>query len=257
MKTAIMVHDLIAFLPDAHDRRARRIERMTLPLALKKAAHVFALSDSTKHDLLARFSDIIARDVPVLWAGPSRDSPLPRSDDGKSIVCIATLCPRKNQLRLIQAYAALPERLRSQHSLVLAGGRGWDDKDILRAVESTPGVQWLSYVSQEQYARLIADCHLFAWPTLYEGFGIPVLDAFQAGAPVLTSNAPGVRDVAADAALLVDPLSAPSITAGMERLLTDDALRAELAERGKRRAQEFSWQKTTELFLGALPPVLP
>jgi glycosyltransferase involved in cell wall biosynthesis len=122
---------------------------------------------------------------------------------------------------------------------------------------STPGVQWLSYVSQEQYARLIADCHLFAWPTLYEGFGIPVLDAFQAGAPVLTSNAPGVRDVAADAALLVDPLSAPSITAGMERLLTDDALRAELAERGKRRAQEFSWQKTTELFLGALPPVLP
>jgi len=172
--------------------------------------------------------------------------------DGKTILCVATLCPRKNQLRLIEAFKLLPEKLRSTSRLILAGGRGWFDQPIVDAAASTENVQWLDYVSDEEYERLLSTCTVFAYPSLKEGFGIPALDALQRGVPVLTSDRSSLPEVAGSAALYVDPESVESIAQCLEILLTNDMMRGMLAEAGPVQATKFSWKRTVDLFLEVL-----
>lgn len=246
-----VVHDLIAFRGEPHQRRAVAIERITLPRALQKARHVLAASDSTRRDLLARFSFLRHEDVTAVYAGPHAPSPAPNVSDGRTILCIATLCPRKNQLRLIQAYASLPESLRARWRLLLAGGRGWSDESIVRAAVSTPGVGWEKYVSDEEYEELLRTCAMFALPSLYEGFGMQILDALQRGIPVLTSDRGSLREVAGEAACIVDPESVDSIASGLRSILADPAYADELRAKGPAAAQRYSWAHTVDLFLGA------
>lgn len=246
-----VVHDLIAFRNEPHEKRATWIERLSLGRALRKSEKIFSVSDATKRDLLARFSSVDAAKILTVHAGPG-SAPLAHRPDGKTIYCLSTLCPRKNQLRLIEAYRALPSSLREKSRLVLAGGRGWMDGDIVRAASETPGVEWKGYVSKEEADRLLSSCEVFAYPSLYEGFGLPVLDALQSGVPTLTSDTGSLSEVAGDAALLADPLSVPSITDGLSRLLTDETLRKMLSEKGPKQASSFSWKKTADLVLSAL-----
>jgi alpha-1,3-rhamnosyl/mannosyltransferase len=247
-----IVHDLIAFQREPHNRKAKILERALLPRALRRAAHVLCISESTKHDILERFPELPLDRLTSVFAGPFRASPPPRVAKPAGILCIATLCPRKNQLRLIRAYAALPEALKAAHPLLLAGGRGWRDVPILRLVEQTPGVQWLQYVRDSEYDALLSRCAVFAYPSLYEGFGLPVLDALQRGVPVLTSDRGSLQEVAGDAALLVDPERVPSMTDGLQRLLTDATLRERLAAAGPAQAAQYSWQRTATIVLDVL-----
>jgi glycosyltransferase involved in cell wall biosynthesis len=247
-----VVHDLIAFRGEPHDRKAVLMERLLLPRAVARAAHICCVSDTTAHDLLARFPNVPKSRITSVYAGPLLSSPSPRASGTAGIVCIATLCPRKNQLRLIRAYAALPQHLRDRHPLLLAGGRGWHDQDIVDLARTTPGVTWLEYVTDTQYNELLSACAVFAYPSLYEGFGLPVLDALQRGVPVLTSRDSALAETAGDAALLVDPQNVASISAGLERLLTDTRFCDELAEKGPRRAAEFSWDRTAGKVLDVL-----
>lgn len=257
VRTAVVVHDLIAFRPDAHDRRARRIERLLLPRALKKASVVFCISDSTRKDLLRQFPRTHAARVFVVLAGPGPLSAEPWRSDDCTILCVATLCPRKNQLRLIQAYAALPEDVRANVELVLAGGRGWDDQPILEEIEKTSGVSWLGYVSDERYRELLNTCAVFAYPSLYEGFGLPVLDAMERGVPVLTSDRGSLREVAGDGALIANPEDTVGLTVALHRLLADADLRAELSQKGRARAAQFSWKRVGDAVCRGLASVLP
>ena len=244
-----IVHDLIAFLDEPHERRARWIERLTLGRAVKHAAHICTLSDATTKDLRERFPALSPERVTTIGAGPRRAEVAMNTPDNATILCVGTLCPRKNQERLIQAYARLPDALRRTYGLVLAGGHGWQDDGILRLARSTPGVLWANYVTDAEYERLLGSCTIFVLPSLYEGFGLTVLDALQRGTPVLTSDRGSLREVAGDAAVTVDPESIASIAEGLERLLRDSALRLSLRERGPAQARLFSWKKTAEKFI--------
>lgn len=249
--TAVVVHDLIAFRKEPHDFRATFIERSCLPRVTRTAAKLFTASEATKRDLCSHFPMLPEAHVSPLFAASNVD-PLPRVPDGRTILCVATLCPRKNQKRLIQAFAALPDDLRARSSLVLAGGRGWHDEEIVRLAQQTAGVEWIGYVDDARYRELLRTCQIAALPSLYEGFGMQVLEALACAVPVLTSDRGSLREVAGSAAHIVDPESVSSISEGLRQLLTDAELRDQLAQAGPRRAAQFTWKRTVDLFLEGL-----
>lgn len=246
---AVIVHDLVAFLDGAEAQaRAARIERATIRPALRRAGALLCNSEATRGDLLARFPGVAARAHVVPFAADARFAaarPDPAAEarhglDGPYVLAVGTLEPRKNLERLIAAWAGLP----ATHVLALVGPRGWGDQPILEAARRAGDVRLLGRVSDEDLASLYAGCACFAFPSLYEGFGLPVLEAMAAGAPVLTSNVSSLPEVAGDAALLVDPLDVGAIRDGLARLLGDEALREDLRARGRDRAAGFSWDRT-------------
>lgn len=247
VRTATVVHDLIAFRPEPHEPRARMIERCTLPLAVRHSWKICSLSEATTSDLRRRFPGV-PMDICAVGAGPG-DGGKAWRPPGKHVFCLATLCPRKNQGRLVEAYAALPDDLRRRFPLLLAGGRGWHDREILQRVDRTEGASWLGYVSQDEAVRLLADAAVFAYPSLYEGFGLPVLDALHAGVPVLTTAGGSLAEVAGDAAVVVNPLDVHEIAAGLQRLLTDDGLRSQCSLRATTQAAAYSWERTADAVL--------
>lgn len=244
-----IVHDLIAFRREPHQWKARMIEHLTLPRAMRCAWHVCAVSATTANDLQDRYPFLLPPRLVALSGGPSHALPLQWESDERTILCIGTLCPRKNQRRLVEAYAMLPEGLREHFRLCFMGGRGWKDQNILCAIHRTKGASWEGYVSTDARTASLQVCHTLVLPSLYEGLGMPIIDAFHVGIPVLTSARGALREVAGDAALFVDPEDVLSIRDGLVRILTDNALRATLRERGFRRAQQYSWSKTVDRFL--------
>lgn len=256
LPTIPLVHDLIAFRGEPHQRKAEIIERLTLRRALALSAHICAISEATKNDLLNRYAFLKSDRVSVIFAGPYSEHPQPNVSDGRTILSVGTLCPRKNQIRLIQAYAALPETIRSRSRLVIAGGRGWHDREIVRLARDTFGAEWRGYVSDAEYETLLTTAAVFALPSLYEGFGMPVLDALQRGIPVLTSRRGSLPEVAGNAALFADPEDPVALSQALKTLLTDDAVRMQLKSAGPVQAAQFSWKRTVDLFLSGIQAFL-
>lgn len=253
VNTVMVVHDLIAFHDDAHQKKARVIERLLLLPAAKSAVAVCTVSDSTKADLLERFPILPPLKIFSVFAGPAKPNPPLSTPDNKTIVCIATLSPRKNQLRLIQAFALLPVDVREQHQLLLAGGRGWDDEEIVSTAGLTPNVKYLGAVNDEKYDELLQSATVLALPSLYEGFGMQVLDALLRGVPVLTSERGSLPEVCGDAAEYVDPLSVDGINEGLLKLLQSPQYRAEMREKGLIQAKKYSWCDTARRVWDTLP----
>jgi glycosyltransferase involved in cell wall biosynthesis len=167
------------------------------------------------------------------------------------VLAVGTLEPRKNLERLIEAWAAVDPTLRADHVLALVGPCGWDDAPILEAARAS-GARLLGRVSEDELRALYAGCAAFAYPSLYEGFGLPVLEAMAAGAAVITSTTSSLPEVAGDAALLVDPQDTVAITTALARVLADGELRTELRARGPERAAQFSWDRTARETLALL-----
>jgi alpha-1,3-rhamnosyl/mannosyltransferase len=140
---------------------------------------------------------------------------------------------------LVNAYRALPAYLQDEFQLVLAGPMGWADRDTEERVR---GVRYLGYVPERDIAALTAAATLFAYPSLYEGFGFPVAQAMAAGVPAITSNVSALPEIAGDAALLVDPRSETELRDALQRLLLYPHIRAGMAERGRERAEQFHWE---------------
>ena len=252
----LITHDLIAFLKEPHNRKAKCIERLLLGSVVKKARAICCISEHTKKDLCSRFPKISEDAVSVIHAGCTFTDVDANAGKQKTIFYISTLCPRKNQLRLMEAYAKLPSGLREEYTLVLAGGRGWGDKEIVDVAKHTPGVEWIGYISDDEYRKYLESCCVFAYPSLYEGLGIPVLDALQHGIPVLTSKGSSMEEIVGSAAVLTDPKHIGKISEDLEMLLSDTTLRATLAEKGKQRSVEFSWEKTANLLLESIEKAL-
>lgn len=159
-------------------------------------------------------------------------------------IAVGTLQPRKNLIRTIQAHKMLPAVVRQCAPLLIVGSQGWKSEDILSLIdqESTGGsVRWLKHVPQADLLPLLKLSNALVFPSLAEGFGLPVLEAFAAGVPVITSNSTSLPEVAGDAALLVDPLNTEEIRAAMERVLEDAALMESLKHKGFDRAKQFTW----------------
>ena len=244
--TAPVVFDLVPFNDPEHAQaRAARIERATIRPAILRAAALPCISEATRADLVARFPAAASKASAIPLAADAAFATAVRGDvperhglDRPYVLAVGTLEPRKNLERLVAAWARVPQR--STHQLALVGPRGWDDAPILQAA-AEGGAKLLGRVSDADLAALYAGCAAFAYPSLYEGFGLPVLEAMSAGAPVITSNVSSLPEVAGDAAVLVDPLDTDAIAAAIRRVLEDPG---DLRDRGRRRAAEFSWERT-------------
>ena len=164
-------------------------------------------------------------------------------------VYIGTLQPRKNVVRLLDAFLQLPHELQCKHPLVIIGRNGWDSEllvERLNKLKGTRRVFWLDYVSSTDKYALLQSSLAMVFPSLYEGFGLPVLEAFASDIPVITSNITSLPEVAAEAAILIDPYSVDDITQAMLNVATDKALYSKLCILGQHRVKRFSWKTTAE-----------
>lgn len=160
------------------------------------------------------------------------------------ILFVGAFEPRKNVLRLVRAFLKLPAELRRRHPLVLAGASGWKNTEILRAVEAAPGVHLAGYVRRGLLPALYHSAKLFVLPSLYEGFGLPLLEAMAARLPVVTSTSSAMPEVTGDHAVLADPHSTEELTAAMQKLLEDQETAAKMGEAGRVHARRFTWERT-------------
>jgi glycosyltransferase involved in cell wall biosynthesis len=233
-------------------------------LAVERADAIIAISEHTRRDLVERLGAAPERIV-VTPLAPDPD--LAPVTDGarlaavrhryrlpeRFVLFLGALEPRKNLPRLLEAYAALPGALRRDVNLVVAGMRGWLN-DSIRARVAALGlagtVHFAGYIDGRDLAAVYSLATVFAYPSLYEGFGLPVLEAMACGTPVLTSDASSLPEVAGDAALLVSPTDVEAIAGALRRLLEAPALREALAARGLRRAAAFSWDRCARQTLG-------
>jgi glycosyltransferase involved in cell wall biosynthesis len=251
----LTVYDLIAMIhPQTVSPRARLLFRFTTWLALRSVRQVIAISDATRQDLLRHFAIAAERVTMIPLAADPRFQPQPQSAieavrqkynlPADYLFYLGINKPHKNLVRLIEAIAQLtPLPL----PLVIAGA--WDERYPeprirAEALGLADQVRFLGPVDDADLPALYSGCTLFVFPSLYEGFGLPVLEAMACGAPVACSNASSLPEVTADAALLFDPLDVNAIAAALQRGVEDADLRQSLAEQGVRQAANFSWVRT-------------
>jgi glycosyltransferase involved in cell wall biosynthesis len=175
------------------------------------------------------------------------------------ILFVSTLEPRKNVICLIRAFEQLKSAQRIDHQLVLIGQKGWEYGPIFKAIEQSPwqeDIHHLGYLSDAEVAASYTHADVFAYPSIYEGFGLPVLEAMTLGCPVVTSNTSSLPEVAGDAALLVDPTSVEELADALEQVICDRSLRQSLIEKGYQQAAKFSWTHTAKLTLEAYRSIL-
>ena len=237
----VTVLDLAALRhPELFNRWNRTYSRLIVPRAVRAARRVIAISEFTKRELV-ELLDVDPGNVTVIGVPPlgglSPDGP---SADGDYVLAIGTLEPRKNLERAAEAASRAGVELR------VVGARGWGGV-------SPNGVRWLGEVGDEELAQLLRGARALVYPSLYEGFGIPILEAMLVGTPVVTSRGGATEEVAGGAAVLVDPLDPASIAAG---IADADQRRDELRALGFARARSFSWddvaRRTVEVYEAAL-----
>ncbi len=256
--TVITVHDL-SFLrfPDAFRPFNRAYLSLFTKLSTRRAARVIAVSESTRQDVIA-FCGVPAERVVVVPNGvdavfcPAEPAEIARFRAQKGlperfILFLGTLEPRKNLVRLLEAYAQWRRTADQTVKLVLAGGKGWYYDTIFARVAElglVDDVFFPGYVPVEELPWWYRAAELFVYPSLFEGFGLPVLEAMACGTPVITARASSLPEVAGDAAVLVDPKRSDELAAAMNDLLNDRIQRAALRAAGLARAAHFSWAHT-------------
>ncbi len=248
----LFVHDLIAFSKAGGvGLKARLMERTLLRRALRKAAGVIVNSETTKADLAARYRKLPPVTVAPLAAGPAFGRKVSakaqtavwtrRNLPARYLLAVGTIEPRKNFAALIEAFEGLPADVRGKTELVIVGRWGWGYGPVERALATAASTRVLDDVGDDELPALYAGALAFCYPSRYEGFGLPALEAMQSGLPVLLSDTPALRELAGDAALYCKPRSARSIRSGLKSLLGNAPRRTSLAKRGRTRARRFSW----------------
>jgi glycosyltransferase involved in cell wall biosynthesis len=171
------------------------------------------------------------------------------------ILFLGTMDPRKNIRRLLESYALLSKRLRREYCLVLAGWEGWDYEGVIKTIDKLgigPSITYLGYVPDEETPLLYNGASLFVYPSIYEGFGLPPLEAMACGCPVITSNTSSLPEVVGEEGVMVDPYNEYDLRDKMEMILTGGRMSADLREYGLKRARVYSWetcaQRTLEIY---------
>lgn len=256
-RAVVTVHDLgYKRFPAAHPWRARAYLDLTTRTSAMRAAAILADSQATADDLTHFYGtppNKIRVAYPGVSAPPVGDLAALRAKFNlppRYFATVGTLQPRKNIARLVQAFAAARERLGDEVGLVLAGGKGWLFDPAW--VEGVPGVTLTGYISDAEKGALLSGALALTFPSLYEGFGFPVLEAMLLGVPVLVSNTSSLPELTGEHAVLVNPEDTESIAAGLVQLATDDALRARLSAAGVGQAARFTWESCARAALSAL-----
>ena len=256
LPSVVTVHDLSIYrYPQWHPKA--RIDRMraAIPEAIDRAQLVLTDSQATRLEVMQEFSLPPERVQAVLLGVDDVFQPYPEAElapvlarfglrPGGYSFFVSTIEPRKNLTNLLAAYRALPQQLRQHWPLVLVGGEGWQSQSIHDDIERATREGWLHYlgfVDQQFLPALYAGCRLFTYPSWYEGFGLPIAEAMASGVPVLTSDCSSMPEVAAGAAMLVQPGEVDSIHQGLLQALEDDPWRQQAIVRGRQRAAELTW----------------
>jgi glycosyltransferase involved in cell wall biosynthesis len=221
--------------------------------SLRNAAAVLVPSEATRRDLLGSYQipglESKVSLVPLGGLPQILAAPLPAGLEPGFILAVSTIEPRKNYPRLLAAY----RKLRSESvpvgvpGLVIAGRPGWAYGDTLDRIKAEPGVRYLGHVDDATLTALYQSAAVLAFPSLYEGFGLPLLEAMSYGVPAVVGNAGALPELADGAAVLVDPEDVASIANGLERVLADASLRKQLISAGRQRAAGFTWERTATL----------
>jgi glycosyltransferase involved in cell wall biosynthesis len=180
-------------------------------------------------------------------------------ESGEFWLNVGTIEPRKNQKRLLQAYAAYRSRVKHAFPLVIAGGKGWlmdDFRQTIQDLKLEQSVLWLGYVNEETLQWLYGHCFAFLYPSLFEGFGLPVLEAMSQGAMVITSNTSSLPEVVGDSGLLIDPYSVDSIVEAIEKITFAEESRNQWKQKAIERSNLFSWEKTAKMTLQVYQAIL-
>jgi glycosyltransferase involved in cell wall biosynthesis len=257
-RSVVTIHDCIhlmfpQYLPN---RLALRYARTSIAIAARRAARVMTVSESSKRDIL-RFVDASPDKIDVIYnAYDERFTVEPREEDvvrvreryqlhDEFVFYAGNVKPHKNLQRLIEAFDLVRKRGLDHLKLVIIGDEISKYTALRRAVHQHQlhkYVRFLGYMPEETLAVMYRLAGVFVFPSLYEGFGLPPLEAMASGTPVVTSNVSSLPEVAGDAAVLVDPYDAQAIADGIHRVLTDETLRRDLRKKGVARAGQFSWE---------------
>lgn len=257
--SVVTVHDLSFFrAPEWYRFNRAQYYRAAVRRSVATARHIIADSQATADDL-RRFLHVPPHRITVVPLGVEEH--FRAADDDamaaararyalpeRYILYVGTLEPRKNLARLVEAFDRVAEGCGCD--LVLAGREGWKTEAVHAAIKASlfaDRIHLPGFIEQEHLVPVLTAAHAFAWPSLYEGFGLPPLEAMACGTPVLTSDVSSLPEVVGDAALLVNPYDTASIALGLETIATDGPVRAGLKARGRIQAQRFSWRRTAEL----------
>lgn len=259
--TVVSVHDVLyRRFPAYFSPRVRLLLNTLLPLSMLRARAVLTLSEASRREI-EHFYPFVRERIAVIGLAPGPVAQTPPDETGAAqylagspfVLAVGTVQPRKNIARLIEAYIEVRRRGVEGVRLLIVGRSRWQGSAIQRLAQESPcrdEIVFTGYLSDAIVAALYRRCAAFVYPSLAEGFGLPVLEAMACGAPVITSDRSALPEVAGDAALLVDPTSVPALSAALERVLRDEGLQAQLRANSARRAAQFSWRRVAEETLG-------
>lgn len=260
LSTVVTIHDMsLRLYPECHPVRRLLLNRPLMHVAIRRASAIVTVSYSTRRDLL-RLHGLAPERVSVVHEAAS-PAFRPISDRGRLdgmrakyglparfILYVGTIEPRKNLARLIDAFAQA-RAAGIPHDLVCVGPYGWSSRDLAGRIEQlglSRHVHFTGYVPFEDLPVIYNLGELFVFPSLYEGFGLPVVEAMASGTPVLTANTSSLVEIAGDGAETVDPMNTEALGEAIYGLLTDEPRRRDLAQRGWRRSRAFSWSQTAK-----------
>lgn len=259
--SVVTIHDLVAFLfPDTIPRKYALYMRWLIRRVVHRADHIISVSRNTKDDLV-QVLGVTPEKITVVYEAPT--SRFQRVEDQNALEAVrrrygidgpffyhlGNIEPRKNLVRLIKAFLKVRSRRPGEVKLVISGQKGWLTNKIFRALgpmDYGQDIIFTGYLPTSDLPLLMNASLAFVFPSLYEGFGLPVLEAMCCGTPVVTSNISSLPEIVGGAAVLVDPYDERAIANGMERVLEDAELRAELRAKGIERARQFSWQRAAQ-----------
>ncbi len=268
-RSVVTIHDLgYEHHPESHPLRQRLYLRWSTKWSARHATRVIAISEATRRDLV-RYTGISPSKISVIYHGVhARFKPSDQATSqataakynlhGPYLLFVSTIQPRKNLVRLIEAYAQARQHAPNLPPLALGGKPGWLTTQIeTRAAELgiADSVRFLGYVADDDLPALLSGATLYLLPSLYEGFGMTVLEAMACGTPVITANVASLPEVAGDAALLIDPLSTAALATAILTLWSSPAQRAELRERGRAWAAQWTWERCARETLAVLEQV--
>lgn len=260
LKTVVTIHDLgYEYLKEYHQFPQRLYLNKSTVFAAKKATHLIAVSESTKKDLMSKLG-VEEEKITVIHEGVDHEIFKPQTEDqirqvkkkyhlsADYLLFVGTIQPRKNLLRMIEAFNLLLRDSKYQKlNLILVGKEGWLSEEIYKApikLSLQDKIRFLNRVSTEDLPALYSGAKMFLFPSLYEGFGLPVLESMASGAPVITSSTSSLPEVAGKAAILINPEETNDLMLAIKSLLDSPEKAEELRKKGFAQSRKFSWEKT-------------